>query len=372
MENSAPIGDPVDTVWSEAAGGAAKVGPPSLPYPVTFVCFGSGPYADLFERSDEAPDPGVFKIRRVSSEEAWSVLTYVQLKSRGFNVSISERFVPGRLCVASTLCYGIRSRPFDCFVVGCRSDGPRPALCDFTIVQNRANVDSKTTIFIPHWPQPGLIPRSGERGHRLECMVYMGDLGNLYRPFRTGEFEAQLAGLGVHFRKELGTVEQAPPDWFDYRTVDLFLAVRDLTEKDALVKPASKLVNAWRAGVPALLGPEAAYRDMRQSELDYIEIRTPQDAIDAISRLKSNSSLYEAMVTNAHRRAVEFTDDRHCQRWVDVLSGPIAEEYGRWLKKSLAERLAVTPLRYMRQKLAQRSANYHRHHGYRIASGRTT
>jgi hypothetical protein len=47
--------------------------------------------------------------------------------------------------------------------------------------------------------------------------------------------------------------------WHDYSTDDLVLAVRDLTEKDALVKPASKLVNAWIAGVPALLGPEPAF-----------------------------------------------------------------------------------------------------------------
>jgi hypothetical protein len=352
--------------------GDLKVGVPSLPYPVTFVCFRPAIYPELFARPDEVPNPDEFRVRRASNEEAWSVLTYIQLKRRGFNVAISDRFVPGGLCVASTLDYGIRSRPFDSFVVGCRSDGPRPSLCEFTIVQNKANVDSKTTIFIPHWPHPGLIPRSNERGNRLECMVYKGGVSNLYETFRTDEFKGQMAALGVRFQIEMGVIHEPPPDWHDYSAADLVLAVRDLTEKDALVKPASKLINAWLAGVPALLGPEPAFRDLRQSELDYIEIKTPQDAIDAVSRLKSQSSLYEAMVSNSFRRASEYTEDCNARRWVDALSGPIAQGYRRWLKKSRPARLATLPLRFVRQKLAIRSATYHRYHGYRIASGRTT
>lgn len=366
------IRDSAGTAEGEATGAVEEVGRPDLPFPVTFVCFRPEPYLDLFESPDVVPDPDEFGIRRASNEECWSVLTYIQLKRRGFDVSISDRFVPGMICVASTVDYGIRSRPFDCFVVGCRGDNPRPSLCDFTIVQNRAQVDSGTNAYMPLWTQPGLIPRSRDRGRRLECMAYMGDVGNLYEPFRTDEFEAQVAGLGVRFRKEFGAIHQTPAGWHDYRSADLVLAVRDMTEKDALVKPPSKLVNAWCAGVPALLGPEAAYRDMRRSELDYIEIRTPQDAIDAISRLKSHPSLYEDMVSNARRRAAEFTAERHCRRWVDALSGPIAEEYRRWLKRGLAARLAAVPARLLRHRLAQRSAEYHRDHGYRIASGRTT
>jgi hypothetical protein len=346
-------------------------GAPSLPYSITFVCFNRQHYPELFERLDVVPDPAEFRVRRATNEECWSVLTYIQLKRRGFNVTISDRFVPGQICVASTLDYGFSQRPFDSFVVGCRGDGPRPAMCDFTIAQNQANIDSKTTILMPLWPQPGLIPRSVERGNRLENLVYKGHVENLFAAFQTDEFKDQLATIGVRFQMGLGR-GQIPGDWHDYRTADLVLAVRDLTEKDAMVKPASKLINAWLAGVPALLGPESAYRDLKQSDLDYIEIRTPQDAIAAISRLKSQPLLYEKMVTNAVERAAEFSEDRMAQRWVDALSGPIAEEYRRWLKKSRLARLAVTPVRYLRQKVATRSAIYDRYHGRRIASGRIT
>lgn len=36
------------------------------------------------------------------------------------------------------------------------------------------------------------------------------------------------------------------------------------------------------AGCPALLGPEPAYQFLWKSELDYIEIRSPNDVISAI------------------------------------------------------------------------------------------
>ena len=63
--------------------------------------------------------------------------------------------------------------------------------------------------------------------------------------------------------------------------------MRDLTESDYFAKPASKLVNAWHAGVPALLGPEPAYQALRM-QFDYIEIRSPEDAIREVIRLKEN------------------------------------------------------------------------------------
>jgi len=40
---------------------------------------------------------------------------------------------------------------------------------------------------------------------------------------------------------------------------DAALAVRPGNEYFRSIKPAAKLVNAWQAGCPALLGPEAGY-----------------------------------------------------------------------------------------------------------------
>ena len=186
-------------------------------------------------------------------------MTYLHLKRQNLDVSISPKFIEGKICVISSQDLGIRARTFKCFVIGCRSDGPQPAICNFTVVQNQTCINSKTDIFIPHWPQPGIIPRQKERGNTLENIVFKGGKINLYESFRSAEFKRNLEKIGVKLRIN-GIPETGPIMWNDYSTDDLVLAVRDLTEKDALVKPASKLVNAWIAGVPALLGPEAAFQ----------------------------------------------------------------------------------------------------------------
>ena len=68
-------------------------------------------------------------------------------------------------------------------------------------------------------------------------------------------------------------------------------------------KPASKLVNAWAAGVPAMLGPEPAYRELRSSPLDFLETPAAEAVLDAIDRLRGEPGLYAAMAENGLRRA---------------------------------------------------------------------
>lgn len=121
--------------------------------------------------------------------------------------------------------------------------------------------------------------------------------------------------------------------WHDYRHADVVLAVRNLTAKDALAKPASKLVNAWLAGVPAILGPEPAYREIRRSDLDYIEVKTAQEALDALARLRSTPGLYQAMVENGRKRGADFTEPATVRRWVDLLDGPVHEAYCAWQRR---------------------------------------
>ncbi|WOB45207.1 glycosyltransferase family 1 protein [Thermoleptolyngbya oregonensis NK1-22] len=344
----------------------------SLPYPVNFVVKYTQKWADLFCSPESSiPDPNALCTRIRTNEDSWIVLTYLHLKRRNLNVFISDRFVPGEICVVSSPDLGIRDLTFNSFMVGCRGDGSKPALCNMAIVQNRANVESATDIFIPLWPQPGLIPRLKERGNTIENIVFNGYEINLYAPFCSSEFQQELENLGVKLIIN-GSPESGPVMWHDYSTNDLVLAVRDLTEKDALGKPASKLVNAWSAGVPALLGPEPAFRDLRQSELDYIEVKTPKAVLEAIQRLKAQPETYQKMVLNGFRRVQEFSVDNIIKQWCQALAEPIAENYKRWKQSSQIIHAAEFVPRIFKHKVASRQAAYNRFHGYRIVSGQYT
>lgn len=195
---------------------------------------------------------------------------------------------------------------------------------DAEIVQNGRFADEERSFFIPHWIQPGLIPRDPSRGDRIQTITYKGDRGNLHPAFRSEPFARFLEDHGLEF-KPVGpqTSEERHEfsDWHDYSESDLVLALRKSWVHGGLrpEKPASKLVNAWHAGTPALLGPEYAYRELRQSDLDYLEITSMEDAIAAIERLRNTPRLYRAMIENGRERARAFTPERIAARWADVL-----------------------------------------------------
>ncbi|AFY35741.1 glycosyltransferase [Calothrix sp. PCC 7507] len=343
-----------------------------LPFPVTFFCHDPKRWPELFSGNEEIiPDPDTIHRRITHNEDCWIILTYLQLKQRGLNVHLSDRFIPQTICVASTLDFGARYKTFSSFIVGCRGDGFKPALSDFTIVQNKAQIESETEVLIPLWPQPGLIPRSPKRGNDIKNVVFKGWGNNLYESFRSPEFCQALEEIGVQLVVSSPLTNETV-EWHDYSDADLVLAVRDLTEQDALVKPASKLINAWLAGVPALLGPEPAFRDLRRSPLDYIEVKTPEEVLDAIRRLQQDPHLYQQMVENGLKRAEEFTIDCIAQQWRDVLAGPVAQRYTRWRQRTSISRIGEFALRLFQQKIAISKADYHRHHGYRIISGKVT
>jgi hypothetical protein len=245
-------------------------------------------------------------------------------------------------------------------------------------VQNSLNVLTDTDHFIPHWPQPGLLPRQRDRGAQIETLCYKGSENNLYHAFRSNEFRARLAELGLTLQYDVkeNVAGASAVNWFDYRNCDLVLAVRDITEEDAKIKPATKLINAWLAGCPALLGPEPAFQAMRRSPLDYFEVRTPQEALDAATRLKQTPGLFDEMVENGLRRGAKFIPDRIAEQWRAVLGGPIAADYCAWNSQHpmvrLPKRWVSFALNTFRHKRSAKAAEYHREHGYRPISGRNT
>jgi hypothetical protein len=332
-----------------------------------FVIAQRGTWDDLLAGDAQGqlpPSPQELAQRIQSHEDASIVLTYVHLKRRGLPVYLQPRFVPGAICVASTVDYGIRTRPDQSFVIGSRGDGPRSALCDLLVVQNPLNRRARTDFLIPLWPQPDLVPRNPARGKEIRNIVFKGDVSNLDEGFRSPDFCAALAKRGMRLVLE-GRPGSGPVFWGDYTEADLVLAVRNLTVVDARVKPPSKLTNAWHAGVPALLGPEPAFQLLRQSEYDYIEVRTPADVLEEIDRLQADPGRYQAMLKQAALRSPEFNEEAIARLWINVLE-TAARCLPRWRFLPGPLRLLRLVPRAVRHKLYGWYSNYHRNHGRRI------
>lgn len=299
---------------------------PSLP--VTFFY----PYPDeLAALSDLDLDEYLYwshegKERR----RAWILQTYLRLREAGHPVSISDT-LPDRGLLVLLPEPEIR-RAFDAqftrahrslLLVTVRADVTeyRPLLGDVDIVQNGRFADDDRVFFVPHWPQPGLLPRDSRRGTRVENIVFKGGFGSLLSDFRSAQWNDYLAAHDLTFRIASAETEGTVPNWHDYRTADLNLAVRPPYNDGGLrcEKPASKLINAWHAGVPSLLGAEYAFRELRASPLDYIEVTSVDEAIQAVEHLRAHPTLYTQMVEHGRRRARAFTPERIAERWAEVL-----------------------------------------------------
>ena len=325
-----------------------------LTHPVHFSCPSEAVWPELLTNAPSRIDGE--RLSRISGGmlSSWIIRTCYELRLRGAEVSIGPGFRRGAINVASVRDLGRRSRDPLAFVVIPRGDAHDPALADFTVEQNRQRPATPHRASMTHWPQPGLRPRDAARGARINTVSYKGRVLNLDAGFRAQAFRDALAAEDIGFEIDAFEGLRGQHDWNDYRTADAVLAVRNLTLADAACKPASKLINAWGGDLPALLGPEPAYRELRQSPLDFIEVRTPVQAIAALRGLKAEPNRYLAMIDAGRKRRVEVSEDRIAAQWVALLNGPIAAAFLRWQRRSRSETLLRHALRCVREPLNKR------------------
>jgi hypothetical protein len=263
----------------------------------------------------------------VRGEHAWTLQTYLRLRRAGYPVEISGDPIPGGILVfhakhEDALLRNARGLGAT-VLVGIRADNREPPSADFQVVQNHVFAHPHERFYVPLWPQPGLLPRDPGRAARIERVAFKGFEGNLDGDFLRPRFRDLLAARGIEWSYDAvdfrDAGRHAALDWHDFRSVDLVLAVRPSSVAGHASKPATKLTNAWLAGVPALLGPEPAYRELRRSDLDYVEVRSHDEAIRAVDRLLESPDLYRAMVERGRERAPAFTAGAIVPLWAELL-----------------------------------------------------
>lgn len=300
-----------------------------------------------------------------TGERAWILQTFLRLRRRGADVALADR-VPADGLVVFHSKHEVRLRravpPGGAPVlVGVRADNRQALAAEFEILQNGRWSDGRRRFAVAHWPQPGLQRRDPERGDRLERVAYKGFVDNLAPEFRADGWRRALAALGIDWQLDAVEFQGAATDrdvarWADYRDVDAVLAVRPPRRGRAHAKPATKLTNAWLAGVPALLGPEFAFRELRRSPLDYLEVTDAASATAALRRLREEPGLYRAMIEHGAGRAREHDVAAVAAQWEELLfarlpaaaAQPVAERrrrwplalrrLGRWLERSARRR----------------------------------
>jgi hypothetical protein len=266
---------------------------------------------------------------------AWTVQTYQRLRDAGMECRLT-----GELPTEGVLVANRKSVPRD-FVppagllfVCLRADSLFHPYAHLHVILNKLEENFwYPSVYMPHWPQPGLIPRDPARGDRWENAAFFGDPGCLAHEIRGDAWETTLRELGLKWNF-------VPPEqWHDFREIDVVVAIRDFVGKHRHGnKPATKLYNAWHAGVPAILGRESAYEHERRDPLDYLEARTFTDLVGALRRLRDDPALRRAMVAHGRERAHETAAVVIAARWREFFEETVIPAHEKWYNASVAQR----------------------------------
>ncbi|MBD2100474.1 glycosyltransferase [Leptolyngbya sp. FACHB-261] len=261
----------------------------------------------------------------------WTLQTYLRLRELDFPCELVGMMPSEGIVLAhrDSLPYQLRPRP-KLLLVCLKADREAHPFAQLHLVQNPKEASnsrfSNSRHYMPHWPQPGLIPRDSGRSERFENIAYLGHEANLAPELQTPAWREQLTALGLHW----SIVERE--HWHDYSQVDAVVAVRRLGHQGDSQhwKPPSKLLNAWHAGVPAILGYESAFQAERKSELDYLEVGSVDDILAALQRLRNQPDLRRAMIDNGRCRAEETQAARLATQWQRFITEVAVPTYNRW------------------------------------------
>src|SRR5258706_883052 len=301
---------------------------------------------ERLDESDIARTPHRF----VGGRNSWVAQPLVRLRraidARGWNATAGPRGVPGAITIVHRDdANDFRGGGHASLLVVVRADRAPVVACDYAIVQNGIAPKSHER-FIPLWPQPGLTPRDPRRGTRIERIAYHGRTGAAPSWFYDESLQRSLWRRGIRF-----DVREA--FWEDYGTVDIAIAARDEVPGILATKPATKVYNAWLAGVPVLAAPEPAYRELRRSPLDFLEIHDAEDVLRGVDQLRANAALYKEMVANGLARGSEFSVQAVRHRWMELLESEFVPAF-----RAARDRLPSRRLWFMdamaRQKIESR------------------
>lgn len=277
---------------------------------------------------------------------SWTLQTYLRLTACGYSCKLAVEFPRDGIVIAHRDFLPVYLWPrSDVFLVCIKPDRKEHPWAQYYLVQSErdgifSRLSSRRVSKIGFWPQPSLLPREEGRGDQVYNLAFFGRLGNLTAELKSDEWTRELRKLGLAWA--------TPPmeKWHDYREVDVTVSVRGFELNaaasdpvyDPNAKPPSKLINSWLAGVPAIVGREPAFLPLRQADTDFLEVRSLSELIDAVKRLRDDKALYRAMRERARLRAVEFSTDKNCRQWIEVLDGPVFDAYSRWKRSGRVRR----------------------------------
>lgn len=247
-----------------------------------------------------------------SAVDSWILPTFSALRDQDFTVELTSEVPKDGVLFVSSYDLQMLTVQSDVLVVCILADGYPSPRSDLTIVQNWEQAPfCKPALCIPHWPQPNLVPRDASRGERVENVAFLGAKVNLLPSLREHSFQQKLKD-----ELDINMLFPSKERWSDYSEIDVVLGIRPETGSCwSGAKPASKLVNSWLAGVPAIMTPESAILNAGIPGCDYFVATSSKSVFDILGRLKRHPELYSAMTVRAKEKSRNYSVEAISEQW---------------------------------------------------------
>ena len=176
------------------------------------------------------------------------------------------------------------------------------------------------SIYMPHLPQPGLVPRARCRGRVLN-VCFSGEPQN----------SVDIASLADAIEKfGCRIIHKGKGEWQDLSDVDILLGIRSFSKDRHHSKPPTKLFNAWLAGIPFIGGYDSAYEQVGSPGRNYIRVASPVELLDAINRLTCDSDLYESLVSEGAKAGGGCSPGKTIERWSRFINETVTPAFNDW------------------------------------------
>ena len=287
-------------------------------FPVVFVAERlTSRWSDLLD-SRVAPNLGsLASTRFLVLEDIWIVSTYLRLREAVFDVRIVSLPREDSINVVCSPKVLLRSTPSRSVIVSIRADRAAQTWGDLCLVQNPLNLNQRSDWLIDHWPQPNLIPRSPERGDRVERVGVIGPISSMAAEIRDPRFRSTLERLGFEL-----VIRSDGASWNDYSDLDVQLAYRTGPKSLLRCKPATKIVQSWIARCPAITGVEPCFRAVGRSRVDFLEAASAGEVIAHLQSLRDRPELYRSLIDNGAVRSRSHDEPAVLRQWIAFLEGP--------------------------------------------------
>ncbi|MDB5132565.1 MAG: hypothetical protein JWR02_2314 [Mucilaginibacter sp.] len=171
--------------------------------------------------------------------------------------------------------------------------------------------------FVRHWPQLNII-KSLSSVSFPKNIFYFGEVANLAPELKSADWKNFIATNDFAFKTPHFS------QWNDYSDADIIIGIRSFDPDDQYInKPASKLINSWLANAVFIGGKDLAYSYERETEFDYIDVKSYDDLKEVLIKLKTDTDLFSRYRLQAVNRGNDFSERFFLNQWVTLIDQKI-------------------------------------------------